>query len=117
MRPSLFKPEYCTLLMNHMQDGFSFESFAGKVGVCFKTLYNWEKDFPEFLQAKETGRAMQLFHWEGKVMDSLPAGISNASVLTLAMRNMCGWRMKDPEAEPKIEEVAPVININKNYES
>ena len=117
-RPTDYEPEYCKQLMEHMQDGYSYESFAGKVAVSFKTLYNWEKAHPEFLQSKEIGRAMQLMYWEDKVKDSLPAGIANASVLTLAMRNICKWRMKDPEEKPPKDEAdKPVLNINKKYET
>lgn len=64
-RPSLYKPEYCEQLIQHMEwDGKSFESFAAAINVGIRTLYVWEKEYPEFLQAKEIGMAKAQAYWE-----------------------------------------------------
>lgn len=59
-RPSLYKPEYCQQLIDHMAKGGSFWSFAADVDVCFDTLSEWCKVHPEFSEAKSVGMAKLL---------------------------------------------------------
>lgn len=61
---SLYKPEYCEMLIDHMTEGFSYKSFAGKLGITKQALYKWEKDHPEFAEAKEIGLSRSLYWWE-----------------------------------------------------
>jgi hypothetical protein len=67
-RPPKYKPEYCQLLLDHMESGLSYLSFAGKVRVAFKTLFEWEKDYPEFKEAKEQGMALSLL-WDEDLLN------------------------------------------------
>ena len=72
-RPSQYKPGYCDLLIEHMKDGNSYETFAVMIPdktVTERTLYNWEKVHPEFFQAKRRGFLLSKKHWEdlGKVI-------------------------------------------------
>ena len=64
-RPTLYRPEYCQELISHMQSGFTFESFAGRIGVAKHTIYDWDKVHPEFLQAKKQGQAALEYYLEG----------------------------------------------------
>jgi hypothetical protein len=59
-RPTKYKQEYCISIVEHMAKGNSFESFAGRVGVCFDTLYHWTHQYPEFSEAKKVGLAKLL---------------------------------------------------------
>lgn len=52
-RPSLYKPEYCQALIDHMKQGNPFETFATVCNCGRRTLYQWEKEYPDFSQAKE----------------------------------------------------------------
>lgn len=52
-RPSNYKPEYCQMLIDHREKGYTFESFAAVINVNQDTLYNWVKLFPEFSDAKK----------------------------------------------------------------
>lgn len=63
-RPTEYKPEYCQMLIEHMAKGFSYESFAADVNTCRATLYNWEKKYPEFLDAKRCGAERLMKFWE-----------------------------------------------------
>ncbi len=69
--PTHYDPGYCDMLIEHMTQGLSYASFAPTIGVCWKTLYNWEKEFPEFLQAKRHGESASLLAWEKKGLDGL----------------------------------------------
>ena len=51
--PSLqYKKEYNKLLVEHGKQGRSYSTFAAVVGVSRETLYDWEKKFPKFKEAK-----------------------------------------------------------------
>lgn len=69
--PSKYKDEYCDELIEHMTAGFSFESFAGKLGIAIKTLYNWESRHEEFFRAKMIGRAGGLYFYEKAMLEGL----------------------------------------------
>lgn len=63
-RPTEYKPEYCEQLIEHMAQGYSFETFGAVVNVCYKTLYNWADKHSEFLQAKQLGITRSRMFWE-----------------------------------------------------
>lgn len=88
MKPK-FKVEYCERLQKHMAKGFSYQSFAGEIDVCFKTLYNWEKEFPCWKEAKEKGTPKNLKIMEAfglKAMSGGSKGISSA-IYCFTMKN------------------------------
>lgn len=115
-RPTEYRPEYCQALIEHMEKGLSFEAFAGALGVAKQTLYNWEKLFPEFVDAKEIGIGRARIFWENlginhvvNQSESFGQGVSqskslNASVWIFNMKNRFQWRDKQPD------EVDVVVN-------
>lgn len=71
-RPPEYKIEYCELLIKHMKEGGSIESF-GAVAHCAKmTIYNWFDMFPEFMYAKNIGEGHRAKFYEdmGKMIAS-----------------------------------------------
>ena len=52
-RPSKYLKKYDEMLLKHMSQGFSYESFAGSIGVCRDTLYEWESKHPNFSDTKK----------------------------------------------------------------
>lgn len=114
-RPTLYRPEYCAKLIEHMGAGNSFESFSAKIGVSHNSPGNWLDDHEEFLGAKKAGLAANLLYWENiakagatgqlrrvssETLDSqgtvvrkeyAPA-VFNATVWVFTMKNMHGWR-------------------------
>ena len=100
-RPTKYKPEYCDLLVSHMTEGFSFESFAAVVDTCKQTIYSWTKQFPEFLDAKNRSFAKCQLHWEKAGMEGMFMGGKdnpfNATVWVFNMKNRFGWR-ENPES-------------------
>ena len=63
-RPTKYKPEYCSMLIEHMSEGYSFESFGGTIDVSERILYEWEKKYPEFLHSKNIGVQKSMMWWE-----------------------------------------------------
>lgn len=52
MSASKYKEDYPEMLINHMSQGFSYESFGAVVEVGKTTMYDWEKQHPEWKKAK-----------------------------------------------------------------
>lgn len=120
-RPTEYKPEHCAELLEHMQSGLTYESFAGRIGVCRQTLYNWEKEHPEFLDTKKRAQAMALYHWDQLGADSITASSKddaiNVALYIHRMRVMFGWRATDnnnPVVEVEKKDDKLVLNFPKD---
>lgn len=92
-RPTKYKPEYCELLLTHMGKGFSYDSFAGVVGVWKDVLYDWEKKFPEFSHSKKKGRAAGLKTMEAMGLAGAMGKIKNFNLgaWCFFMKNVYHW--------------------------
>lgn len=88
---SKYRPEHCRELIDHMAKGFSFESFAGAIGVSKQTIYDWLESHPDFMDAKAIAQEKCRFHWEKLSVEYVinkPNGPTiNSQVYTLNMRN------------------------------
>ncbi len=60
-----WKDEYCDMLIQHMDKGGSFESFAGQLRCGKDRLYGWLKEHPEFQDARNIGMGKSLLYYEG----------------------------------------------------
>ena len=113
-RPSKFDPKYCEMLIEEMGKGFSYEAFAGIINTCIQTLYNWEKEHPEFLEAKKQAFQKSRLFWEQLAVDNIinktdsesweGGGSSksrslNSTVWIFNMKNRFGWRDKQPDED------------------
>ncbi len=63
-RPTKYKPEYCQMLIDHMSEGYSFESFGGIIEVAEDTLYEWAKVHEDFSVSKKIGTQKSMVWWE-----------------------------------------------------
>lgn len=70
-RPTDYLPEYCEQVIDFMAGGFSFEAFAGKIGVSKQTLYEWTKVHPEFSDAKNIAFDKCRLWWESKAIEGI----------------------------------------------
>ena len=55
-RPSKYKPEYAEQVYKLAQEGFTDKKIAGFFKVREKTINNWKKIHPEFLQSLKRGK-------------------------------------------------------------
>ena len=69
--PSKYNPAYCEQLIEHMAQGYSYESFAGLVRVSSRTLGNWESEFPAWDEAKQIAFACCRLFWERQGIEGL----------------------------------------------
>lgn len=113
-RPSDYRAEYCDLLIKHMSEGLSFESFGAIANCCKDTLYGWAAQFPEFLDAKRTGLEKSRIFWEkmgihgttgnlktvskeitkpnGDIEKRYKTAYFNAQSWNMNMKNRFGWK-------------------------
>ena len=115
-----YSKKFPEMLINHMEQGFSFSSFGGTIRVHRATLDRWKKKYPKFEEAYELGKTMSELHWEKLGMEGLYEIVQkdeegninrlkmNATMWIFNMKNRFGWRDKK-----EIEQtVSGDININ-----
>jgi len=104
-RPPKFEPRFCQMLIDHMSQGLSYESFSAVVGTSRSTLYNWEKDFPEFLDAKKIGVECSQLFWEkiglAQAVGDKDYGKGNCASWIFNMKNRFNWTDKQEVATPE----------------
>jgi transposase-like protein len=59
-----YDPALAAMVQRFMSRGLSLSAAAQKVGVHRQRLYDWARQHPEFGDALDIARGMQLFHWE-----------------------------------------------------
>ena len=65
-RPSKYKKQYCSDLIDHMSSGGSYDTFGALIGEKYgseimmskQTLYDWEKKLAQFLKAQQGGLSL-----------------------------------------------------------
>lgn len=63
-RPTKYDEKYCEMLIEHMAEGYSFESFGGIIEVNEDTLYEWVKVHSKFSDSKSIGTQKSMVWWE-----------------------------------------------------
>jgi hypothetical protein len=80
-RPTSYRREYCARIIKAMASGLSAEAAAAKIGISARSLFYWQREHPEFLQAIQEGRQQGLLWWEKRAQaTSLPKSIQNAEL-------------------------------------
>lgn len=111
-RPTKYKPEYCEELIDHMKEGFSLESFAGKIGVCVDSLYAWRDSHPEFSEAIKGGKAASRYWWEFKLRNSVDDREINSTSIFFALKCRFGYK-ETQSIEHSGPDGSPIETINK----
>lgn len=98
-RPPKFKEEYVNGVIEHMERGYTFETYAAIIDVNRDTLYQWIKDYPIFSDAVKRGKEKGQFKWEQIGMEHITHTDSkfestpklNSAVYIFNMKNRFGW--------------------------
>jgi hypothetical protein len=99
-RSSQFFSEYCQQLIDHMEEGHTFESFAGLVRVSRQTLYNWCSLYPEFAEARDIGKEVCLLTHERHMLNTIRKGNFQMSIYMTKNLFPNDWRdKKDVEVQ------------------
>jgi len=107
-RPTKYKKKYCRELIEHMEEGFSYTTFAAKIEVNLDSLYEWEKVNPEFSEAKKKAfRKCQMFWEEMGINGALGKLFGfNASSWIFNMKNRFKWTDRQ---EVKVDTPTPIV--------
>jgi hypothetical protein len=94
-RPSLYRRDYCKLIVDAMATGLSAEASAAKIGISARSLFYWQREHPEFLQAIQEGRQKALLWWEERALALANGEPGNTQIVSLALKNRSraahGW--------------------------
>lgn len=95
-RPTKYKPEYCDALIEHMANGYSFESFGATIGVARDAVFEWAKVHEEFSDAKSRALDKNLLWFEDQARKGMWTDKDgpqlNNTVWVFSMKNRHGWR-------------------------
>lgn len=117
-RPTKYDPAYCEKLVDHMAAGFSFESFAGTVGVTRSTLYEWESKQAAFSDAKQRGVEKCRVFWEAfgvrNLLNSKGGAGLNTGLWIFNMKNRfpAEWRERQEIAHGTVEDKPLNVRIS-----
>lgn len=85
-----YKPEYCKRLVEWMAQGYSYSTFSTQLDVVPATLYNWEKEYPEWVAAKEKGVEAGKTFLEGAIIK----GVNGLPQAKHIKENSAQWLLK-----------------------
>lgn len=93
-RPTKYRKKYCEDLILHMAQGYSFDSFAGVIGINRDSIYQWVAKHKDFADARSIGYAEGLLYMEkvGKaaMLGKIPG--FRDKMHNMKMKNIYGWK-------------------------
>lgn len=94
-RPTLYKPEYCEMVVEKMAEGYTQVGFAGSIRVSEATIYNWANEHPEFFEALKIGKAVSAYYWETGAKRVAETGEGNAAMHIFGLKNRVPGEWRD----------------------
>jgi hypothetical protein len=111
-RPTLYRREMCDRLVDAMANGLTAEAAAARIGISARSLFNWQKQHPEFLQAIQEGRQRSQLWWEERALAMANGEAGNTQIVVLGLRNRSraatGWNNDTVKLEHTGPEGGPV---------
>jgi transposase len=87
-RPSKYDPAFCDRVEELGRQGASVLECALELGVCKQTLFNWQEEHPEFLDALTRARAHRQVWWERVHRKCAQSGEGNAASIQFGLKNI-----------------------------
>lgn len=93
-RPSKYDPSFCEKAVEWGRQGKSRAWIAAELGVCKRTLVNWEEAHPDFLSALMRAKTLEQQWWEDAGQGGMAADKFNGQVWgrSMAARFPDDWR-------------------------
>ncbi len=111
-RPTLYRRECCDQIVVAMATGLSAEAAAARIGISARSLFYWQRQHPEFLQAIQEGRQKSLLFWEELALEMAGGAPGNSQIVILALKNRSraayGWHHDAQRLEHSGPDGAPV---------
>jgi transposase-like protein len=76
-RPTSYTPEMGNVVYALMSHRLSLTAAAGAMGIARATIHNWMKQYPEFLDSCQRGKARRVFTLESEMLDSEDSAVIN----------------------------------------
>lgn len=121
-RPTAYSPDLCDRIVEAMATGLSLDAAAAEIGISPRSTYKFQRDFPEFAQAVEEGRAKALAFWERRAIAVASGKPGNAAIISLGLRNRSrsasGWHESvrtehsGPDGQPVQVEQKSTIDVS-----
>jgi hypothetical protein len=93
-RPSKYDPKYCQTVIDLMSEGASIEELVLELGICKQTIYNWQQEHPDFLDAIKTGVELSEGWWKREGRKALRDKDFSYTGWYMNMKNRFGWADK-----------------------
>lgn len=114
-RPSKYKTEFCDMLIEHMKSGMSYQTFAAKANCSIECLYEWERTYPDFSDAKRQAFDLNREFWE-KVAIEATTGVNpdaNATLIIFNLKNRFPKEWRDrQEVHSEINQKIEVSTVD-----
>jgi transposase-like protein len=102
----------CDRLVEAMAGGLTVEAAAAKIGISARSLFYWQQQHPEFLQAIQEGRQRSQLWWEERALAMANGESGNTQIVVLGLRNRSraatGWNNDTVKLEHTGPEGGPV---------
>jgi hypothetical protein len=91
-RPSSYRAEFCDQVVDYMGQGFSLTAFAGEIGHCVDSLYEWIGTHSDFSEAVKRGRAARVQALEKRLLSATNGGTASTSIFALKNADPTEWK-------------------------
>jgi hypothetical protein len=99
-------------LVDAMAGGLTAEAAAARIGISARSLFYWQQQHPEFLQAIQEGRQRSQLWWEERALAMANGESGNTQIVMLGLRNRSraasGWNNETVKLEHTGPEGGPV---------
>lgn len=119
-RPTEYKEEYCSTVIELMKDGASKAEVCLNLDCTFQTFLNWQKKNPTFLEAVKRGSHLSKGKWEEMGRKAAFGKVENfnATAWIFNMKNRFGKNDDFNEKwtdKQELEHSGEVTTFNMNY--
>jgi len=94
-RPTKYDPAFVDRVVPFLAQGYSVVALAGHLGVCYDTIQEWCKEYPDFSAAVQRGRAAAAVWWENVAKNNALTGEGNASTTIFGLKNRARQEWSD----------------------
>ena len=108
-RPTKYKPEYCQVIIDLMEYGYTFEACAADLDVSKDTLYEWVKVHEDFSDAKNKAFDKSRKTWETMLISLAKTGMGNATAIIFSLKNRFPKNWRDKIEQETTITVKPLI--------
>lgn len=88
MKEYKYDPKYCDDLIEHCENGNFAGTFGATIGVPYRILAIWIKEYLDFSDAWDIGQHHEIHYWEGILQDGIANNRLHEIKIALSMLNL-----------------------------